>query len=50
MRWSGVMGMADSKKYIAKKIDDRLYCAVRFGGMGVALASAVSHDLVEMID
>jgi len=50
MRWSGTMGMGESKKYIAKKIDDRTYCAVRFGGMGIALASAVSKSLSEMID
>ncbi|MEM9051223.1 MAG: FAD-dependent oxidoreductase [Bacteroidota bacterium] len=50
MRWSGTMGMSDSKKYVLEKIDDRTYCAVRFGGMGIALASSVSKSLVEMID
>jgi hypothetical protein len=50
MRWSGTMGMGDSKKYIAKQLNERVYCAVRFGGMGVALASSVSKSLVELID
>ncbi|MCZ4408292.1 FAD-dependent oxidoreductase [Cryomorphaceae bacterium 1068] len=50
MRWSGTMGMGSSKKYIAKKLNDRVYCAVRFGGMGVALASSVSKSLVDLID
>ncbi len=50
MRWSGTMGMGGSKKYIAKKLNDRVYCAVRFGGMGVALASSVSKSLVDLID
>jgi len=50
MRWSGTMGMGDSKKYIAKRLSDKVYCAVRFGGMGVALASSVSKSLVELID
>jgi len=50
MRWSGTMGMGSSKKYIAKKLNDRVYCAVRFGGMGVALASSVSKSLVDLIE
>ena len=50
MRWSGTMGMGNSKKYIAKKLSDKVYCAVRFGGMGVALASSVSKSLVDLID
>lgn len=50
MRWSGTMGMGKSKKYIARQLDDGVYCAVRFGGMGVALASSVSKSLVDLID
>jgi len=50
MRWSGTMGMGNSKNYIAKQLNDRVYCAVRFGGMGVALASSVSKSLVDLID
>ncbi len=50
MRWSGTMGMGDSKKYIAKQLNEHVYCAVRFGGMGVALASSVSKSLVELIN
>lgn len=50
MRWSGTMGMSNSKKFILEKLDDRTYCAVRFGGMGVALASAVSKLLVDGIE
>jgi glycine/D-amino acid oxidase-like deaminating enzyme len=50
MRWSGIMGMSTSKAYIAERVNDRVYCAVRFGGMGVALASAVSKELVNQIE
>jgi len=50
MRWSGTMGMGDSKKYIAKQLNEHVYCAVRFGGMGVALASSVSKSLVKLIN
>lgn len=50
MRWSGTMGMGDSKKYIAEQLNERVYCAVRFGGMGVALASSVSKSLVDLIE
>ncbi len=38
LRWSGTMAMGKEKKPIVKKINDRIYCAIRMSGMGVALA------------
>lgn len=46
--WSGTMGISDSKFPIVKKIDTNLYCAVRMGGMGIALGSEVAHQLLKL--
>lgn len=44
-RWAGIMGIGKQKRPIVKKISDRTACAVRMGGMGVALGSATGKDL-----
>ena len=44
-RWSGIMGMGDDKFPIIKRIEKDVYCAVRMGGMGVALSPVVG-DIV----
>ncbi len=44
-RWSGIMGMGKSRFPIVKKIEKNIYCAVRMGGMGIAL-SPVIGDMV----
>jgi len=49
-RWSGIMGIGASKAVILKKLDDRVVCAVRLGGMGVALGTALGEEVSEMID
>ncbi len=48
-RWSGTMGMGKSKDVIVKKLSDRVACAVRFGGMGVALGSYIGNEAAVMI-
>ncbi len=40
-KWSGIMGMGPDKKPIIKKISNRLYCAVKLGGMGIAIGNNV---------
>ncbi len=49
MRWSGIMGMGSSKSTILKKVNGNIYCAVRMGGMGVAIGSHVGEQGAEMI-
>lgn len=39
--WCGIMGVGNEKKPIIKKISPNLVCAVRMGGMGVAIGSLV---------
>jgi len=36
-KWSGIMGIGSSKQPIVKALSKRLACAVRLGGMGVAI-------------
>jgi len=48
-RWSGIMGVGDSKKPIVKQISEHLYCGVRMGGMGVAIGSLTGRELADLI-
>ena len=48
-RWSGIMGLGNSKNPIVKQISENVYCGVRLGGMGVALGSLVGQELAELI-
>lgn len=42
-RWSGIMGVGNEKKPIVNKISPNIVCAVRMGGMGVAIGSLVGE-------
>jgi gamma-glutamylputrescine oxidase len=48
-RWSGTMGIGKEKKPIVKKIEDRIYCAVRMSGMGVALAPQIGKTITGLM-
>ncbi len=48
-RWSGIMGLGNSKNPIVKQISENIYCGVRLGGMGVAIGSLVGKELAELI-
>lgn len=48
-RWAGIMGVGSEKLPIIETVDENLACAVRMGGMGVAigtLAGAMGADLL----
>lgn len=47
-RWSGIMGVGNSKQPIVKKVADNVYCGVRLGGMGIAIGSQVGEDLANL--
>ncbi|NAS12432.1 NAD(P)/FAD-dependent oxidoreductase [Poritiphilus flavus] len=47
-RWSGIMGVGDHKTPIVKAVSDKVFCAVRLGGMGVAIGSETGKDLAEI--
>jgi gamma-glutamylputrescine oxidase len=48
-RWSGIMGLGSEKKPIIKHLSNNVVCAVRLGGMGVAIGSIVAEDAIELI-
>lgn len=48
-RWSGIMGVGTQKKAIVKQVSNNVYCAVRMGGMGVAIGSSIGKEIAELI-
>jgi glycine/D-amino acid oxidase-like deaminating enzyme len=49
MRWSGIMGMGTTKTAILERINPRTVCAVRMGGMGVAIGGLIGEEAAELI-
>ena len=47
-RWSGIMGVGHQKKAIVQPINDRVFCGVRLGGMGVAIGPLVGKELAKL--
>ncbi|TAH39081.1 MAG: FAD-binding oxidoreductase [Bacteroidetes bacterium] len=48
-RWSGIMGLGSSKKSIVEKLEPSVWCAVRLGGMGVAIGNLIAEEAADMI-
>ena len=48
-RWSGIMGVGPSKKSIIRAVSKNVFCAVRMGGMGVAIGSLVGEEVADMV-
>ena len=48
-RWSGIMGIGNSKNPIVSQLSSNVYCGVRLGGMGVAIGSLVGTELAELV-
>ena len=48
-RWSGTMGVGAKKEPIVKKIQEHVYCAVRMGGMGIALGSLTGEEAADLV-
>lgn len=48
--WSGILGIGDQKIPIIRSCEENIYCAVRMGGMGVALSSYAGRELAEMVE
>lgn len=49
-RWSGIMGVGNSKKPIVSQLSQHVYCGVRMGGMGVAIGSLIGKELADLIE
>lgn len=48
-RWSGIMGVGESKKVILESVGPSTVIAVRFGGMGIALGTHIGQQVAEKI-
>lgn len=48
-RWSGVMGVGSDKWPIVKKYSTNVFCAVRMGGMGIALGTGTGQEAAELV-
>ncbi|NRT14186.1 glycine/D-amino acid oxidase-like deaminating enzyme [Flavobacterium sp. 28A] len=48
-RWSGIMGIGNSKNPIVSQLSENVYCGVRLGGMGVAIGSLIGKELADLI-
>jgi gamma-glutamylputrescine oxidase len=47
--WSGIMAFGNTKNPIITKLDNRVFAAVRCGGMGVAIGSVMAQELVALV-
>lgn len=47
--WSGILSGGQNKEAIISRIEDRLYCGVRLGGMGVAIGYLLGKELAELV-
>jgi len=48
-RWSGIMGIGDTKSPIVDKLSPHVFCAVRMGGMGLALGTSTGKDAAKLV-
>ncbi|MFL5763154.1 MAG: NAD(P)/FAD-dependent oxidoreductase [Bacteroidia bacterium] len=49
MRWSGIMGVGPEKKSIVEAVSNTIFCAVRMGGMGVAIGTLVGEEVAGIV-
>ncbi|WP_018479727.1 NAD(P)/FAD-dependent oxidoreductase [Pontibacter roseus] len=48
-RWSGIMGVGTAKTTIVQPVSEHVFCAVRMGGMGVAIGSLVGEEGADLV-
>ncbi|HET6245303.1 MAG: FAD-binding oxidoreductase [Bacteroidetes bacterium] len=47
-KWSGIMGIGTNKTTIVKNLSENVVCAVRLGGMGVAIGSLIGEEAADL--
>lgn len=47
--WAGIMGVGESKSPFVEQLDASVFCAVRLGGMGVAIGTLVGKEAAELV-
>jgi glycine/D-amino acid oxidase-like deaminating enzyme len=48
-RWSGIMGVGNSKSPVVERTGRNIYCAVRLGGMGVAIGTHTGEKVAALV-
>ncbi|WP_337967593.1 FAD-dependent oxidoreductase [uncultured Flavobacterium sp.] len=48
-RWSGIMGVGNSKNPVVTQLSQNVFCGVRLGGMGVAIGSLIGTELADLV-
>ena len=48
-RWAGIMAFGETKKPIIEQVSQKIYAAVKFGGMGIAIGSKAGEMLSELV-
>ncbi len=48
-RWSGIMGFGSEKTTIVQPVSERICCAIRLSGMGIAIGSLVGEEGAELV-
>ena len=48
-RWSGIMGVGETKEPIIKHLSENTVCGVRLGGMGVAIGSLTGREMADIV-
>ena len=48
-RWAGTLGLGTTRLPIVRQIQSRVFCAVRMGGMGVAIGSLIGKDAAALL-
>jgi gamma-glutamylputrescine oxidase len=48
-RWSGIMGFGPTQMPIVARLGDRIFCAVKMQGMGVAIGSLMGEEAANLL-
>lgn len=48
-RWSGIMGFGSEKTTLVQPVSERICCAIRLSGMGIAIGSLVGEEGAELV-
>lgn len=48
-RWSGIMGFGSEKNTIVQLVSEKICCAIRLSGMGIAIGSLVGEEGAELV-
>lgn len=48
--WAGIMGVGKTKESIVKQYSENVICAVRLGGMGVAIGTLIGQEAADLLN